>query len=357
MLGNDTIKFYLAHHTAMRYLFELSGEHPTLPLAELNASLDAEGVKYKITDTGERVVEIETKKMNVERMKGRLALCHEILLKCFSCELKDVKRIEQYADSVPIDATDGDTFCVRAKRIGDYGKNLNLSKIEKSLGGALNKKEKLKVNLDDPDIEVRVLLSDRCYVGIVKGKINRTGFEERKVSCRPFFSPISLHPRLARVLVNLSRVKKGETLLDPFCGTGGVLIEAGQMGVKLIGSDIDKRMVNGAKKNLEHFKIPKSKITACDVGDIGDFVKNVDAIATDPPYGRSATTNSEELRSLYGRAFSVFQDVLKDDGYLSITLPDMKYVKLGEKHLSLKEVYPARVHRSLTRYFCVYGHK
>jgi len=341
----------------MRYLFELSGEHPVLPLAELKASLGAEGVKYKITDTGERVVEIETKKMSVERIKNRLALCHEILLKCFSCKIADMKRIEQYADSISLDATDCGTFCVRAKRVGDHGKNLNLSKIEKSLGGALNKKDKFKVNLDDPDIEVRVLLSDRCYVGIVKGRINRTGFEERKVRYRPFFSPVSLHPRLARVLVNLSGVKKGETLLDPFCGTGGILIEAGLIGAKLIGTDIDKRMVSGAKRNLGYFKIAKSKIIACDVGDIDDFVKNVDAIATDPPYGRSATTNSEELKSLYGRAFSVFQDVLKDDGYLSITLPDMKYVKLGEKHLSLNEVYPARVHRSLTRYFCVYGHK
>ena len=78
-----------------------------------------------------------------------------------------------------------------------------------------------------------------------KTEIDRTCFEERKVQHRPFFSPISLHPKLARVLVNISAIKRDETLLDPFCGTGGILIEAGLIGAKVIGSDIEEKMIEG----------------------------------------------------------------------------------------------------------------
>ena len=83
-------------------------------------------------------------------------------------------------------------------------------------------------------------------------------------------------------------------------------------------------------------------------------IKKVDAIATDPPYGRSATTNREELSSLYNRAFETFKMILKPKGYISILLPDEESIKIGEKYLNLKESYAMRVHKSLTRNFCVY---
>jgi SAM-dependent methyltransferase len=41
------------------------------------------------------------------------------------------------------------------------------------------------------------------------------------------------------------------TIYDPFCGAGGIMIEAGLMGYKTFGSDIDERMVEFSRKNLE----------------------------------------------------------------------------------------------------------
>ena len=116
---------------------------------------------------------------------------------------------------------------------------------------------------------------------------------------RPFFSPISLHPKLARALVNLSSIKKGETLLDPFCGTGGIIIEAGLIGAKILGSDIEKKMIEGCKKTLEFYRIKEYELFCSDIGDIHKFVKNsVDAVVTDLPYGKSTTTKGEELSHL-----------------------------------------------------------
>ncbi len=44
-----------------------------------------------------------------------------------------------------------------------------------------------------------------------------------------------MSPKLARCMVNLTGVKENDLVLDPFCGTGGILIEAGIMGARVIG--------------------------------------------------------------------------------------------------------------------------
>lgn len=67
-----------------------------------------------------------------------------------------------------------------------------------------------------------------------------------------------LPPKLAQILVNLAagpirqRVDDPSRIrvLDPFCGTGVVLQEALLMGYSVMGTDIDKRMVDFSKKNL-----------------------------------------------------------------------------------------------------------
>jgi SAM-dependent methyltransferase len=77
-----------------------------------------------------------------------------------------------------------------------------------------------------------------------------------------------LPPKLAQTIVNLAvgsitgepvnqscepgrQPAKGKTVLDPFCGTGVVLQEAALMGYNVYGTDIDQRMVDYAKTNLD----------------------------------------------------------------------------------------------------------
>jgi tRNA (guanine10-N2)-dimethyltransferase len=63
-----------------------------------------------------------------------------------------------------------------------------------------------------------------------------------------------LPPKLAQIIINLSSGQAdphGLTLLDPFCGTGVVLQEAGLMGMKVYGTDLEPRMIDYSQKNLE----------------------------------------------------------------------------------------------------------
>ena len=61
-----------------------------------------------------------------------------------------------------------------------------------------------------------------------------------------------LPPKLAQILINLCGIlPEGSRILDPFCGTGVVLQEALLMGYCAYGTDINERMIEYSKRNLE----------------------------------------------------------------------------------------------------------
>jgi tRNA G10 N-methylase Trm11 len=84
---------------------------------------------------------------------------------------------------------------------------------------------------------------------------------------KPFRDPAvgMLPPKLAQIMVNLGsspqllttnylpagQAGKPQTISDPFCGTGTILMEALLMGYDVIGSDKDARLVDGAQQNID----------------------------------------------------------------------------------------------------------
>lgn len=60
-----------------------------------------------------------------------------------------------------------------------------------------------------------------------------------------------LPPKLAQIIINLASPKAGARVLDPFCGTGVVLQEAALMGYKVYGTDINERMIEYTRENME----------------------------------------------------------------------------------------------------------
>jgi tRNA (guanine10-N2)-dimethyltransferase len=148
-------------------------------------------------------------------------------------------------------------------------------------------------------------------------------------------------------MVNLSRVRKGDLLPDPFCGTGGILIEAGLIGVRVMGSDSDQRMVEGCRKNLEYFNIPGELLCS----DVSAINVRVDAVVTDLPYGRAATTRREPIQKLYGRALSAIGRAIKSGGYAVVGSP---FSLPSSGKLDLIEAHRMRVHKGLSRYFHVF---
>jgi tRNA (guanine10-N2)-dimethyltransferase len=324
------------------FLFELSGEHPTLPTAEVLATIGAEceGGRKVITAPGLVVSEFDSEKF--PDISNRLGLSHRSGRYLGSCK---VENVIEFASKLVL--PEG-SIAVRARNFQGNMKSLSPSELSRKVGAVLAKER--RVDLINPDLGVRMIISDGIHFFIEDHVIDRTQFEKRKVGLRPFFSPISLHPKFARALVNLTGVRRGERLLDPFCGTGGILIEASLMGVKAIGSDISEDMVKGCQENMEHFGAEFEQLERGDVGEIHEIFGKVKFIATDPPYGRSTTTMREDIEELYLRMMESFTETMIPSGGLGLVLP--KPCVDHPPGLILEENHMQRVHRSLTRHYC-----
>jgi tRNA G10 N-methylase Trm11 len=98
---------------------------------------------------------------------------------------------------------------------------------------------------------------------------------------KPYRTTSSLPSRLARALVNLA-APSAKSILDPFCGTGSILLEAQAIGLASFGMDLNPKMVGMSRLNLEHFGYPAQ----VDWGDALDCPRTADAVVTDLPYGR-----------------------------------------------------------------------
>ena len=91
------------------------------------------------------------------------------------------------------------------------------------------------------------------------------------------------------------------------------------------------------------------------VEEIHKKINKVDAVVSDFPYGKSTTTNGEELISLYKRAFINIYKILKEEGKAVIGLSNKEMLEMGKKYLLLENIYEIKVHNSLTRYISIFS--
>lgn len=166
-------------------------------------------------------------------------------------------------------------------------------------------------------------------------------FEARKAHKRPKLHPTAMHPKLARAIINLTGIKRGE-ILDPFCGSGGILIEAALIGLKPIGYDLDERMIDRAKINLDHYRI-KAVLKKKDAKRL----KDVNYVVTDLPYGKNS--KAEELEVLYLKFLKNLKKHLKKRAV--IVFPDfVDYNTIIENAgFKILNEYQYYLHKSLSK--------
>src|SRR5207245_3481456 len=146
-----------------------------------------------------------------------------------------------------------------------------------------------KVKLEDPEYEVSLIegrRKGRTYLLLTKPGIMNQGWAGRRPRARAFFHPSAIFPKLSRALVNIAGVKEGETLLDPFAGTGSILLEASIVGALPAGVDISRKMARGALANAQKCAQPWLGEMRADSMSLP--LTRVDAIATDVSYGMSS---------------------------------------------------------------------
>ncbi len=111
-----------------------------------------------------------------------------------------------------------------------------------------------------------------------------------------------LPPKLAQIIVNLASGSapkpdcgpakpNGKILLDPFCGTGVILMESLLMGYDVYGTDSDERMAEYSEANLTWLMPGHKPPWKLEVADATNHTwNNFDTVATEAYLGRPFTT-------------------------------------------------------------------
>lgn len=331
-----------------RLTFFLSGEHPTLPASEVIGSIEAENLDYKIDEELEQTLTLETD-ADPSALSRRLGMCHWIGE--HFCSSRPQNLIDTIGSSDLIDfLPQSESISIRVKRVKRSLPEVDTQNLTKKIGDKILEEIDYDVNLEHPDNEIVVLLTEgKCVLSVILARTDRSKFEKRRPPQRAVVHPSTMQPTFARAMVNLARTPRDGTFLDPFCGVGGILLEAGLIGAKPIGVDIDPNLVEGAGENLKEGGIEECELIVRDARKLE--IEGVDAIATDPPYGRQASTGGSELREIYRDTIPVMVKALKPGRYLCISAPlEVDLEKMTEDYsLDLKEKHQQRVHKSLAR--------
>jgi len=335
-----------------RLFFVVSGEHRTLPHAEIRAIMEAFRIPFREIAASPKLLRVDADDSALELVAKRSMMYDQCGIEiAFSKPSRKrffslVKRLD-LADHF----AGGRSYAVGSLRIGGAFKRLRRTAMEREIGEALRTiQPNLKVNLEQPDVTFLCIISSR---GFLLGEVRHSRvpglIASRRPRKRPVFHPSTMQPKLARCLVNLARASEGSLFLDPFCGVGGILLEAAAVRCEAVGVDTDPRMLKGARANLRHYGVDAAGLI---VGDaLRTPIRSVHSVATDPPYGREASTRGRRLHTLLGDFLHSAYALLSEGGHLCICCPsDVQLTRMAKTAgFELVESHLVYVHRSLSR--------
>ncbi len=178
-------------------------------------------------------------------------------------------------------------------------------------------------------------------IKLIKGKEDKIiaflkpcTFADNRFNYRAQHVAASIHPSNAAVIVEMAReyLKKGATILDPFCGVGTMLIERNkQVSAKhMYGTDTFGKAIEGARGNSLIAGVEANYINR----DYFDFTHEqfFDEIITNFPEFK----DRQEADDFYGRFFAKTESILKSGGVIIMYSGEKNLIK---KHLRLNKKY------------------
>ncbi|HCU33887.1 MAG TPA: hypothetical protein DGT21_00140, partial [Armatimonadetes bacterium] len=198
------------------------------------------------------------------------------------------------------------TFRVTGQRSGEH--EYTSQEIAAAAGAGIRQRHEWQVNLEEYHYEVVVEVEDdHCTVGL---RLTKTALHKRS---RQTGGLAALNPTLAYAMGVLSGPMDGETVLDPMCGTGTVLIERHGLGpALLLGSDLFENAIAEARINTEAAGVPVHLIRA-DARRMPLASGSVDKVICNPPWGRRVLGGRSMWR-LYRPVFGEIERVLRPGG-------------------------------------------
>ena len=173
-------------------------------------------------------------------------------------------------------------------------RNYNRYEIEAAVGAPLARQ--LKVDLvegseEEADCVLRIHLRD--HTAILALRLFQKPLRQR--SYKTVHLPGATPPQVGRALATLASLGPDVRVLDPYCGTATVLIEAGllQPSAFLVGVDVSNDSLLGSKVNASAAEVHVSLCRMSAVA-LGFADRSFDVIAGNLPWGRQVHHEGEQ---------------------------------------------------------------
>ncbi len=259
---------------------------------------------------------------------------------------KDLEQFEKEVEKSNFNR-DSQTFAVLVKNI-----SRKKTILEKDLAEPIWDSLKTpKVNLENPQLKIVAIQTNKELIITNCLFENEKDYLRRMPKQRPISMPYTLKSDMARVCINLLKLKEG-TILDPFCGIGGILLEARDMNFKIIGNDISWNDLKYFKENYSHYFNGETP-TRILADSALPFLKEetVNGIVTDIPYGRCSRKLGEDL---YEGFLREAQKTLKKGNRIVIVYANfVEFKDIALKYFNEVVEINQYINRSMTRHILV----
>lgn len=176
---------------------------------------------------------------------------------------------------------------------------------------------------------------EETFFGRMIEKTNPEEVEERDMKKPVRRQHLAISPRLAKIMINLSKVSSGKILVDPFCGIGVILQEALLQGINVIGIDKDSKAIEGARLNLKWKKFSEKNFQLIKSDSTKVTTRSADVLVSEPDLGitlRKSPTKEmaaemlERYEYIVSRVLGNLRSKIR--GRIVITAP---YIKMHDK--------------------------
>ncbi|VVB79388.1 tRNA (guanine(10)-N2)-dimethyltransferase [uncultured archaeon] len=275
----------------MEYFFIL-GRNPQLSYAELQCYFESRGIKFDVMafERNYLLLSFEKEiKVDIQEFGGVVKV-GKILYR--GNDNNFGKFLENYIMEI-----DKFSFCVTGSSDSEELEEALMEKFKHERIKAQVRHGRNKMLLQKgeyvlmPNADVEFFfykIQAELFFGRVEQDYSYTEVKERDMH-KPFRrESLAISPRLSKILVNITQVKPGQLLLDPFCGVAGIIQEALLKGVNCYGIDKDKDAIESAKKNLkwlsQNYKL-EANYTLLNADSKNAPNIRVDGVATEPALG------------------------------------------------------------------------
>ncbi len=323
------------------YLFVL-GRDPELAIAEIKAYLEAKNIEFLVMSSNYKIAAIKTELNNPEAVINELGGTVKIAEVISTTNLLD--DVERNLENSELYRGTGNKaeYCITANdtRLESFVRDYLKDYFKRIRVKAVYKKDAeptrlLRKNFKDKMIDI-VIYKNMIGRTLAVTDVLETKYRDVKRPSVDYMKVISI--RLAKILINLSKVKENGLLVDPFCGSATILQEALLRNINVVGIDVDNESIKQSRENLEwlrkNYKIKSEyRLYNLDSRNITKVTKDIDAVVTEPylgPYVRKLPNISQarelvmELRGLYYNFIKEAFKVLKPDGRIVMVIPRIR---------------------------------